>query len=118
MVVEKTGLNRLEDFIRLAKQGQHIQLSIDLKKDIVISKINSKESGDQKTDSELYVLSGEFSFTLGENTKKVSKPYMYGISEEPVKIALREVQIANERLKMDYERLKNADIIFEEKYFS
>jgi hypothetical protein len=42
---------------------------------------------------------------------------MYGVSEESANMALREMQIANERLKMDFDRLREANIIFEEKYF-
>jgi len=42
---------------------------------------------------------------------------MYGVSEESTNMALREMQIANERLKMDFNRLREANIIFEEKYF-
>jgi len=115
--MEISMFGRLEDFISLAKQGQHIEVSIDLKKQIVIPKVNQGESGDRKIESELYVLSGEYSFIAEGNVRKVSKPYMYGVSEESTNMALREIQIANERLKMDYNRLREADIIFEEKYF-
>ena len=109
--------DRLEDFISLAKQGPHIEVSIDLKKQIVIPKVNQGESGDVKIESELYVLLGEYSFNVEGNVRKVSKPYMYGVSEESTKMALREMQIANERLKMDFNRLREANIIFKEKYF-
>ena len=115
--MEISMFGRLEDFISLAKQGQYIEVSIDLKKQIVIPKVNQGESGDIKIESELYVLSGEYSFNVEGNVRKVSKPYMYGVSEESANMALREMQIANERLKMDYNRLREANIIFEEKYF-
>jgi hypothetical protein len=110
-------LNRIEDFISLAKQGQGIEVSIDLKKEIVIPKINRGESGTVNIESEFYVLLGEYSFNVGGDVKKVSKPYMYGVSEESSNTALREVQIANKRLEMDFNRLREANIIFEEKYF-
>jgi hypothetical protein len=108
---------RLEDFISLAKQGQHIQVSIDLKKQIVIPKVNRGESGNVKIESEFYVLLGEYSFYVEGNVKKVSKPYMYGVSEESTNIVLIEKQIANERLKMDFNRLREANITFEERFF-
>ena len=113
----KSTFDRLEDFIALAKEGQHIEVSIDLRKQIVIPKVNRGESGNVKIESELYVLLGEYSFNVEGNVRKVSKPYMYGVSEESAKMALREMQIANERLKMDFNRLREGNIIFEEKYF-
>ena len=113
----KSMFGRLEDFISLAKQGQHIQVSINLKKQIVIPKVNRGESGDVKIETEFYVLLGEYSFNVEGNVKRVSKPYMYGVSEESTNIVLRERQIANERLKMDFNRLREANITFEEKYF-
>jgi len=115
--MEISMFGRLEDFISLAKQGQYIEVSIDLKKQIVIPKVNQGESGDIKIESELYVLLGEYIFIVEGNVRKVSKPYMYGVSEESANMALREIQIANERLKMDFDRLREANIIFEEKYF-
>ena len=114
----KSTFDRLEDFIALAKEGQHMEVSIDLRKQIVIPKVNRGESGNVKIESELYVLLGEYSFNVEGNVRKVSKPYMYGVSEESAKMALREMQIANERLKMDFNRLREGNIIFEEKYFN
>lgn len=114
----KSMFGRLEDFISLAKEGKYVQVSIDLKKQVVIPKvINQRESGNVKIETELYVLLGEYSFNVEGNIKKVSKPYMYGVSEESTNIVLLEKQIANERLKMDFNRLREANITFEEKYF-
>ena len=115
--MEKSNVFRLEDFIALAKQGQHIEVSIDLKKQIVLPKVNKGESGNIEIESDFYVLFGEYSFNVEGNVKKVLKPYMSGVSEESSNTALREVQIANERLEMDFNRLREANIIFEEKYF-
>ena len=116
--MEKSMFGRLEHFISLAKEGKYIQVLIDLQKKIVIPKvINRGESGNVKIETELYVLLGEYSFNVEGNVKKVSKPYMYGVSEESTNIVLREMQIANERLKMDFNRLTEANITFEEKYF-
>jgi hypothetical protein len=42
---------------------------------------------------------------------------MYGYLEEPPRDFWVNINIANARLKMDYQRLKNAKISFEEKYF-
>jgi hypothetical protein len=108
---------RLEDFISLAKQGKYIQVSIDLKKQIVIPKVNREESGNIKIESEFYVLLGEYSFDVEGKVWKISKPYMYGVSEESMNMASREKQIANERLKMDFKRLREVNITFDEKYF-
>ena len=62
--MEKSNVFRLEDFIALAKQGQHIEVSIDLKKQIVIPKVNRGESGNIKIESDFYVLFGEYSFNF------------------------------------------------------
>jgi hypothetical protein len=112
--LEKIRVSRLKDFIALAKEGQHIEASIDLKKLIVIPKVHQAEN---ERETEMYILLGEYSFKVEGEVKKVSKTYMYGISEESTKLTLREMHIANERLKTDYKRLRKANIIIERKYF-
>jgi len=42
---------------------------------------------------------------------------MYESTEESLNDARINKSIANERLKMDYKRMKDANITFEEKYF-
>jgi hypothetical protein len=49
--------------------------------------------------------------------KLVTKVYMFGSSEESPDSVKINKSIANARLKMDYQRLKDAKISFEEKYF-
>jgi hypothetical protein len=51
--MEKSMFDRLEHFISLSKDGKNIQVSLDLKKQIVIPKvINRGESGNVKIERE------------------------------------------------------------------
>jgi hypothetical protein len=70
-----------------------------------------------KGEVDMYLLFGDYTFTVGKDVKKVSKIYMYGSSEESLNDAKINKSIANERLKMDYKRLLDAKIILEEKFF-
>jgi len=47
----------------------------------------------------------------------VSKVYLYGSAEASLSHEKIDKSIANERLKMDYQRLRKAHIKFEETYF-
>jgi hypothetical protein len=82
---------RLEDVIALAREGKDVHAEIDLKKQLVTQ--------------------------IEKDVRQVSKVYVYGFFEEPAGAFWVNVNIANARLKMDYQRLKDAKITFEEKYF-
>jgi len=115
--MEKTEVFRLEHFMVLAKKGQHVQASIDLKKQLITKKFPIEETEGMKSETEMYLLQAEYNFRVEGEVKKVSKIYMFGTSEESIITTHQNVLFANERLKIDYERLKNAHITFEEKYF-
>jgi hypothetical protein len=48
---------------------------------------------------------------------KVSKIYVSGIIGEPMNATRQNIEIANSRIKMDYMRLREVNIIFEEVFF-
>ncbi len=116
-ISEITELNRIEDFIALAKEGERVNVSVELRKQNVSQKVHPEETEEMKTEISMYLLFGDYTFTVGENVKKISKSYMVGSTEESLSDARVDKNIANERLKMDYKRLMDAKIVLEEKFF-
>jgi hypothetical protein len=115
--MEKSVFGRLENIIYLAKEGKHIQASINLKKKIVTPTVNPEEPGDAKSDNNMYLLIGEYSFTVAGEAHIVSKVYAFGTFTHSRDSLEQNMHFANERLKIDYKRLKEVKIQFEEKYF-
>jgi len=110
-------LVRIEDFIALAVEGKQVNASIELRKKIVSEKVHLGTSERMKDEMDMYLLFGDYTFSVGKDVKKISKIYMYGSSEEPLNETNMNKSIANARLKMDYKRLKDAGIILEETFF-
>ena len=113
---EKT-LNRLEDFIDVARKGQKVGLAIDLRKSLFRQKVHPEETDDMTVEQDMYFLIGDFKFNVPGKIATIPKVYVLGsLGESPTESQVNR-QVANERLKMDYHRIKNAGIAFEEKYF-
>jgi hypothetical protein len=108
---------RIEDFLALAKEGKDVKAEIILRKESVSQKVHPGDSEEMKGDVGMYLLLADYLFSVGNWKKPVSKIYVYGSSEESLNDAKINKSIANERLKMDYKRLQDAKISFEEKYF-
>ncbi len=108
---------RIEDFIALGKEGKDVHAEVELKKRLVTQKVHPDETEDMKGEIDMYLLIGVYTFRVGNEVNQVSKVYMYGSLEEPPGVFWVNINIANTRLKMDYRRLKDAKITFEEKYF-
>lgn len=108
---------RIEDFIALANEGKDVHAAVELKKQVVVQKVHPDETEDMKSEIDMYLLIGVYTFRVGNKVKQVSKVYIYGSLEEPPGVFWVNINIANTRLKMDYRRLKDAKITFEEKYF-
>jgi hypothetical protein len=108
---------RIEDFIALAKEGKQVIASIELRKKIVSEKVHPGTFDQIKSEVDMYLLFGDYTFSVGKDMKKISKIYMYGSSEEGLNEANINKSIANARLKMDYKRLRDANIILKEKFF-
>ncbi len=114
---EKREFGRIEDFIALAKEGKDVHAEIQLKRLPVTQKVHPGATADMSSEVDMYLLIGDFSFKVGGEVKHVCKVYLHGSLEEPADVLKVDSSIANSRLKMDYQRLKDAKIIFEEKYF-
>jgi hypothetical protein len=116
-MAEKHGLSRLEDLIALAREGEKVLAEVTLRKQLVTQKVHPEETEEMRPDVNMYLLIGDYTFKVGKDVKQVSKVYLYGSAEESMTAAKVDTNIANERLKMDYRRLRAANISFEEKYF-
>ena len=109
---------RIQDFIDLAKKGKKVHLKIELEKQIVSQKTHPGDSEENKSPIDLYLLIGNYIFEVDRNMNKVSKVYVYGNTAESLLDGAKiNKSIANLRLKMDYKRLTDSNIKFEEKYF-
>lgn len=116
-VLEKGKFGRLEDFIVLAKKGRAVHVEIKLRKQPVKQKIHPEETEDMSGEIYMYLLIGDYSFSVNSEVQNVTKEYMFGSLEESKYTVEIDRNIANERLKVDYRRLREANITFEEKYF-
>ena len=114
---EESRSRRLDDFIALAEEGQKIDLVVELREELATQKIHPGEDEEMKRETGIYLLIGNYHFEADGLPHKVSKVYMFGCSSESIKAKLVDKNIANERLKMDYRRLKESNIAFEEIYF-
>jgi hypothetical protein len=110
-------LMRLEDFISLARKGEEVDLSVTLNKQIFTRKFDPYTTGDPEDEIDMYMLSADYSFTVGGRTVGITKFYASGIEGESQDDTRRNIYIANERLIMDYNRLKEAKIVFVEKFW-
>jgi hypothetical protein len=108
---------RIEDFIALAKEGKQVDASIELRKKFVSEKVHPATFDQIKNEVDMYLLFGDYTFSVGKDVTKISKIYMYGSSEEGLNEANVNKSIANARLKMDYKRIRDAKIVLEEKFF-
>ncbi len=116
-MVEMGDYGRIEDFIAIAKGGKAVNLSIELRKQLVSQQVPPGVTEDMKNEIDMYLLVADYFFKVEKDMKLVSKVYILGSSEESPDAVKVNASIANARLKMDYQRLKNAQIKFEENYF-
>jgi hypothetical protein len=108
---------RLEDYIALAQQGKRVRVEVKLRTQPVQQKVHPEETEDLRAEIAMYLLIGDFTLTAEGESCVVSKVYAFGAEKEPLESAQVNRSIANERLKMDYKRLKDAKIAVDEKYF-
>lgn len=114
---EKDNPGRLEDFIALAREGKKIQAEIELIKQDIQQKAHPDETEERKGELNGYLLIGDYTFKAEGESSRVSKVYMMGFAKESLDTSRLNKNIANDRLKMDYQRLKDAKVKFEPKYF-
>ena len=117
-VQDESKMNRLEDFIALAKKGKKVRMGIELRKEIMTQRVHPEETSDMEAEMDMYLLIGDYLCEAeAEITGTIPKAYVFGSAGESLTEAAVNRSIGNERLKMDYRRLKDANIVFEEKYF-
>jgi hypothetical protein len=114
---ERAEFARLEDFVHLAEQGKDVQLQVELRRQAIKQKVHHGETEHEEREIDSYLLIGEYHFRMEGDRYKVSKIYTLGSAEEPAEAAQLSSNIANERLKMDYQRLAGAGIALSAKYF-
>jgi len=116
-ILEGKAYNRLEDFISLAKEGKEVKLEVGLKKQMVTQKVHPGDTEEMRSEIEMYLLSGEYTFRVGDESRHISKIYVAGTVSETLDAAKQNIAIANARLEMDYKRLREVNIGFKKKYF-
>jgi hypothetical protein len=114
---EMGDYGRIEDFIALAKGGKIVNVQVELGKKLVSQNVPPGVTEDMKDEVGMYLLIADYFFKIEKDMKLVSKVYILGSSEESPDAFKVNKNVANARLSMDYERLKDAQIKFEEKYF-
>lgn len=114
---KKTGYGRLEDFIIISRDGMDVSAEVALRKENITQKVHPEETETMTSEVYMRLLIGEYTFRFEGVESKVKKVYMYGSAEESREAMEVDRNIANARLKMDYQRLHGAGIHFEEKYF-
>jgi hypothetical protein len=114
---DKIRLSRLEYFIDLAKKGKKVRVEVDLRSHRVAQKVHPDETDDATGDADMYLLIADFLCESDGEVSTVSKIYVYGAISESVAAGRVNRGVANERLKMDYKRLKDAKIDLAEKFF-
>jgi len=111
------GPQRLEDYIGLAHDGKKVEARVELRKQPVRQKVHPEDTPGLTSEIGMYLLIGDYTITVGGETHSVSKVYAFGSDEESLETTNVNKNIATERLKMDYRRLKEAGIEITEKSF-
>jgi hypothetical protein len=110
-------INRLAYFIDRAKSGKKVTVEIVLREQAVEWPAHPDETDDMTGITRTYLLLADYICECEDEVGTISKIYVYGFAAEPAASRKVNTSVANERLKMDYQRLKDASIMFEEKYF-
>jgi hypothetical protein len=116
-MAEQSIFSRLEDFISLAGKGEGIDLTVTLTQQVFTRKFDPYTMGDPEDEIDLYILSANYVFVAKGKTTEIKKFYVSGIEGESLDMKKQHLYVANERLRMDYKRLKEAHIVFDEKYW-
>jgi len=109
--------SRLDDFITIARKGEEVELTIVLDKRLFKRKFAPSTMGDPGDEIDTYILAANYFFVVEGKSHEFTKFYAFGFERDFPSAVQREIDIANERLKMDYKRLRDANIVFLEKFF-
>ena len=69
-------LSRIDDFVAVARSGREVVASIELLRVPVTEKVHPGGTEDMKSEIPMYLLLGNYNFTVGKDSKKVSKAYV------------------------------------------
>jgi hypothetical protein len=116
-MTEQSVFSRLEDFISIASRGDEVELTVLLEKRFFTRKFAPYTMGEPEDEIDMYMLAADYVFIVEGKRHEVIKFYAFGMEGESPSAARREINIANERLKMDYKRLKDANVVFSEKFW-
>ncbi|OAG27335.1 hypothetical protein [Thermodesulfatator autotrophicus] len=108
-------VDRLAQIVEMAKQGKKVKAKVTLLKRPIVLKIHPEAQ--ILEEKEAYILGAIFEFEVDGQTYKVERFYAMGFPTESFEEELANRNLANALLKEDYERLKEAGIEIEEKYF-
>jgi hypothetical protein len=116
--IQKGYQERLEDFISFAKSVKPGQIEVNLHKEVIKQLTHPEETDNLKVEKDLYLLMADFTMTGAPGERQeVAKVYAFGaINETEVEEKVIR-NIANERLKIDYQRFRDAKIEYQEKFF-
>jgi hypothetical protein len=115
---KKGYMERLEDLIALAISRNKGQFEVNLRKEIVKQDTLVEEADKQKVGKNWYLLMADFALAgSGGKIRTVTKVYAFGDINETNAEEKVIRSIANERLKMDYQRFRDAGIEYQEKPF-
>ncbi|UCD86365.1 MAG: hypothetical protein JSV01_00860 [Desulfobacterales bacterium] len=106
---------RLEEVISWAREGKKIKASVKLSREPIVEVVLVEAGYPQPTPA--YLLNAEYTFEVDGKSYKVAKTYLRGSGSESVKVSAANRNVTNARLKMDYDRLRQAGIDLKEKYF-
>jgi len=108
---------RLEDIIRIASSGIRVSCFMELKKKNVEIKVKNADADRHQSRIDAFLLLAEYAFSFEETTARICKVYVFGKAQRSGKIQKVDRDVANQRLRVDYERLRAANIEFKELFF-
>ncbi len=107
---------RLDDLILMTQQGKKVELSdVSLYKMPIIVKVHPDAGITEEQDA--FLFNAEFHFQVDGEPYDVSKTYATGLHTASVEVIRGIRNIANARLRRDYDRLTKAGILVEKKNF-
>ena len=116
-MTKKRVFSRLEDLITIARKGKKVELTVELDKQVYTRKFAPHTMGDSGDEIDMYIFAANYVFVIEGKIHEFTKFYASGVEGEAPSAVQREIDVANERLKMDYKRLRDANIIFSEKFW-
>jgi hypothetical protein len=110
---------RLDDFLELAQTGQTVQLRIAVYQRLIKQVSQSGATDDIDIEMDMRLLMADFMPISAAQDKPAMVTKVYAIC--PVNESEIEAKttrhIANERLRVDFDRLRDGNVQFEETYF-